>query len=606
LGCRASGKTSFISGLSLLTRPQSDSRFQAVTKDAPTAKAFANLRRLADNRQWPPATSTLTPLALEISYKQTFYDLEMLDYPGEDLLAAMESMEPDEYQVILEGILKTDCLLVLVDPTQDLNTPLTMDRDQVKKRQDAIAQAISHLTHERTKADLPLPVVLLLITKKDKLQREEVTLEDVVADNRLLLENLKAYARVDVEFIAISACGTCSDDEYPSEPHPEGYDQVFERIENLFLKRRIEKPLIYGFVIVLMLLVLGFSWYSYQESSENDKMRRIIDEFTSSHIDPEDSDAEIEAKENTHKKKLDLLTIKFKSCVTQSDYKTCLKDAQELLAEAKGSRHLSEIRALHGQMKVKADSALYELIQDANAQGHRELAIDLIYDYKTKFPAGSRIEDVRSLLREILSARQNEMLSQIRAIKIMDQATLTKKVIRIRNYLKANPQVANLKEIERALVFADRLAGVHEVQIYIRECGFDGEPRTVRVWSIINGTPKEVFDSEVEGLDDANKYDIGERVVIASPNFQKWDLKLENLDGKNKVMGKQAYPILQSINEFDGREIRITKNPADDKMKHLTKWFRLNLCLKKQNGWTCVGDAYIKAYGKYIHPGDAW
>ena len=167
LGCRAAGKTSFISGLSILSRVGYGGSFRLTPNDKRTTNMISDLRKIADRREWPPATSNLVPLDFDLEYSERPFRVSILDYPGEDLRDAMETMDLESKELIFDRINRADCLLIMMDPYQDLRTTLNSNLLVAGRRQDALATAVSYLVKYRTDKRRILPLVAFVISKAE-------------------------------------------------------------------------------------------------------------------------------------------------------------------------------------------------------------------------------------------------------------------------------------------------------------------------------------------------------------------------------------------------------------------------------------------------------
>jgi GTPase SAR1 family protein len=242
LGCRGSGKTSFLTGLSLLARANKDSDFQIITSDSETARRFRDLRELADSGKWPGPTSTMNFLEFELVYKKNIFNVLFLDYPGEDLLEAMETLDYTTREAIQEHAFNSDYVIVIADPTQDLLTSLNNTSETItRRRQDALAQAIGQLTKEKFESEKPLPNVALVISKKDLFDSlENETIKDIEKNNDGFFKQLKNYSRQNnkLKKFKISACGSLDDsapESFPLDPQPTGYNELFDWMKILHL-----------------------------------------------------------------------------------------------------------------------------------------------------------------------------------------------------------------------------------------------------------------------------------------------------------------------------------------------------------------------------------
>ncbi len=169
LGCRGAGKTSFLTGLTLLARADMDN-YVFLTAEDKTITLIDGLRRLTDNNKWPPATSTTDIFEFELTYKNSAFNIFFMDYPGEDIEDAIRSVDSSLQKNIQKHAINADFLLVVVDPTQDLRTEVTsVEEKDIRSRRDALLHSIGHLEKLRKQSNKKPFDIAIIISKADLL-----------------------------------------------------------------------------------------------------------------------------------------------------------------------------------------------------------------------------------------------------------------------------------------------------------------------------------------------------------------------------------------------------------------------------------------------------
>jgi len=328
LGCRSSGKTSFLMGLALLSRPHHKSHFSLQVNNKGTASFVSDLKRHADSHRFPPPTPDFVLLDFDVGYKGRTFPLCLLEYPGEDLLAYMETLDEQNKEPILEHFSKADVVLLLLDPTQDLNTDLNADTGKAARRLDALAMAVGRIASTRQAAKLPEPVIGIVISKSDLLS--DAAKARVVSDNKVSLTNLAKYAQsADLPRFHLSSSGSISEDsqrgsipEFPRSPLPTGFDEVFDWLGSQLDSRRLGRVKKAVATVAIACAFLFGGYGLYRHLSDRDLANKVgvvdVSELRRLVNRPELSEYVQKALNDRANKELNILEERGKSLLPQN------------------------------------------------------------------------------------------------------------------------------------------------------------------------------------------------------------------------------------------------------------------------------------------------
>jgi len=596
-----------------------------VTNDGLTAAKVRDLRELAERRQWPAGTSTLTPLDFDLTFSGRSFRLSILDYPGEDLLRAMETMDFESKELIYEHICKADCLLIITDPTQDLNTELNPDVKATRRRQDALAQAIGLLVKERETRELPAPLVGVVVTKSDLLEANRgCDKKSVFNANRGLIKKLQAYARNrgTIPLFTVSACGAISSEdvsadpstEYPVDPKPHGYEKLFVWISTqTSLKRELRKyktHLLYALALLFMVFVAGV-FFVVQKNQGNRELMNAIRSSPVIELHPllEARDTLSSEAQKNLDERLDRV---FSTMDSQFAAATSADDLKRLQGEVSVSRDLpfnarkGDFENLLDSIERRMEDALFRAIESAVRSQSPDEALELIVDYRNEFPKGAHQAEVDSFANQLRDQKEKLMRDRARSVRISTRDSLARKVAATREYLKSFPDSPERSVMEQALKISGRLSSADEVRLVFRGCGFSGtEERRHEVKWILDRKILEGLTFTCDEKRNRSTFEQKLEVPFAQWNgihIQLWDLK-----NRNEIMANGRLNVLRDLQDFDGGEFMMTP-AADDAWINVKAWLKIDIELRSSGsgGWSKVGKPEIDAYSKYIYPGDNW
>lgn len=626
LGCRGAGKTSFLSGLSILSRPGYDSPFHLVSADSSTATTFADLRAMAERHEWPAPTSSLTPLDFELTYHEQRYKMSLLDYPGEDLLAAMETLSFDAKELILDHILQADCLLILTDPSQDLICQLnTNPPADSRRRQDALAQAAGYLLTHRHDSGKPYPLVAIGVSKSDIIESSDIDFESIVQQNEVLLRKLSKYARSGTtpECFAVTACGVLQDNvdkkpnSYPENPKPSGYEEIFIWVAKELFKRRNLKTFkaVALSVVVIIILACGFTVHKSRANSQ------LIDSITKSSLS--DLPKIVNRYRSLSAEPLASLDERISSEITRIEERATTSSSSSqllqiiadlnLLSSINLNPYQKEVSNLVSQINERHENAIFGALRSAERAGNTQMALSLAAEYESQHPSGTRITEVKEIINRIGASRERDLRSAVRGFPISNRDSLRRKSIAIKNYLDSYPNSPNATEIRDSLLLAERLASSNDVRIVFGAIRYsDTVPERIhyiRFTNKVSELPSLKYDSK-----SARRMSTFDNLQL-DLSYTDWSDVTIHLEFEWKFfrhwsspeVAKRTIHILRDLSYFDGRHHYYLENTGNSNYPSVGAWLTAEVQLKEAAGqWQSVSPNTLALYAKYIYPGTWW
>ena len=605
LGCRGAGKTTFLSGLAWLAGGKSKADFKLVYSNPASARVFTDIKDFLHRRVWVPPSNTMVDAEFVVIHNGATLNFTWLDYPGEDLRLAMESLDFQHRKPIETAFRETNIVLIAVDPTQDIHTSITQAAPaEVERRQNALVQAVNQLEHGPAGegADDVAPQrkkrkIALIITKSDLFPNgfhsEELN-GKVLEDNRAFLEKLGADSGGNL--FALSAVGHTDEDEAgrripPSDPSPRGYEELFGWIvkahSTLWWAKRLPYLLVALACVVLLCLV---GWLGLQRHRHTIADAPLA-ELPSS---PWPLGLDERAFHERFLRSLESLRLSLKSSPDRPGVERIRRDAEIILKHRAADPFIGkEARILLNEASEKGGSALWVAIQ---TETDPEIKKTLLSEYVRTYPDGAHLPEAKLLLGALLEIVKTKHQSDLRALRITGPGTLREKATKARVYLDTFATPDQKKEIGLATELAERLLGTGTLQINVT--GFGCHRSNDRGLVVI------LDRSEVLNLGEGGRGSFSSSAG-ASVQFDLWDyVKF------NEMVARHSIDILDFITDFDG-STPLWLGKGTPGWKDSKPWVSLQLVIPGWSGTLRPGDApvskaHLEAYGKYFTPGNAW
>ena len=618
LGCRGTGKTSFVTALSVMSSVGTAGHFQMVPADESTTRFFSSLRALADQHEWPEATRVEQVLNFELAVAANRFHVSLLDYPGEDLEEAFETLDFSARESLQQNLLEADCVLLLVDPVQDLKSALNASIDPVlkRRRQDALAQAVAYIVGRRSEAKKEHPTIAMAITKSDLLgDGSPDAVQHVLEENRSLIEKLRNYARsrIDFKVFGISSSGPvdpANPREYPARPDQAGFTRMFAWIARKASSRATHRVRIMAAIVVsAVLLVVVCVWIAMGVRS--DQRKRAFETAPLEGLPrPARMSGSVQQVLDTRiETEITAIRTTLQGSVARAELTDMLNDLA-ILADLNSSQR-KEAEGLRREVSDRLESSLIRLIRFAQESGEFEEALELVVEYYATVPAGQNRTQVEEIEKKIRGEQIAVARSRIRsARRPHGRQLLLARVQLIREYLALDRSIqeAARSETEAALAFSERLARAAQVKVSFKGCGFS---------SAIG-----VFKHQLRVRKEEDELTLPSPVQSAHQSTFERDCQIDTNGGKdvfvslwelnfvNEEVAWRKLNLWQDAGFLDGRaEVPL---PNVDDVKRWSKadgWFRAELFLPSSTGlggWQRVAYTELAAYRKYVCPGDFW
>ena len=613
LGCQGAGKTSFLAGLAVLTQPNNPGTFQLTANDKDTALTLTDLRTLVARQQWPPATANVVTLDFQLIAAGKIFDLSVLEYPGEDLLVGMETMNISNKEIMFEKIEDADAFILLLDPTQDLKTVINSnDQHTIERRQNSLAQAIGLLMKNRIEKDALLPVIVIAITKADMLTNESGgTIEDVARDNETLLQQLGEYSRRKIRKCAISACGPLEEadlnsNNYPTSPQPKGYKKLFKLIGHELLVRRYKRYFVFG-ISAIVLGIICFLGYLGVIIYNDDVLRRQIDTTPMDYMDRVVTDSREELSSENANALDERVEKVFRECKNEIENGPnieALERTKKRLEILEGIKHHSfhtEIRELLVEIENLREEALFDAIVTAHKSGQYDLCSGLIVEYFQCFPNGINIDTVRTIEKDMGITRWRKMISDIQDYKITDTNAIESKVKKIEEFLEQYSKTTQHSQTMRvATDFSKSLTRTDSVLLKPTSFGSSyGKAITLQFYKDGKQALSDQNAKHHGTIEGTIQMALGGKLKVQFYSDDSWS--------PDDLLAEQTYVLLDQLPSFDGKK-KILINPRPDGYAYNGYFFGAKLQVRSSGAgqWKEVSEQELTAFGEFIHPGDKW
>ena len=620
LGCRGAGKTSFLSGLALLSRGGSDSRFQLVTEDGPTTRMITDLRAWSEQQQWPPPTSSMSPLTFALSYGSPYgvrrFQITVLDYPGEDLLEAMEKLDFEGRRPLEEQFERAAYILVVADPTQDLITPLNTDAVEARRRQDALVQAVNQLIRQRRQsaaARRGRPEIAILISKRDVLNRDkEVSVATIVRKNEPFIRNLTRFSASRPLCFPVTSCGetTINADGHvlpPPAPRPGGYEELFDWLSRRHFWARNRRLVAFtgGVFLLVLLVALGFHfWRQHKEET----LVTTIEECPIGEVVSVVQRARrlkgqpADALDRRVRSELERIEKELDGGPTGDRLRGLGSELGQLqgLPPTAYARDLSET-ARH--IETAQEEALFSAIKAEQRTGDTVRLLGLISEYKRGFPAGNHRAEVGHIYERAVGEQQAAARGRVRAIPIINRENLASKAKELRNYLKSYSDDPHAADMGKAASLAESVAATDSLRLRFKGCGF-AEAKGKRYHEVrcfINGELRASCEAEAKSA--ASTFD-----KVLDVSYADWPslrIELWDLNWGNEKIAQSDLDVLRDLAILDGKS-RFMLTDTGGYWSCAEAYIIIEIQWRKDQGWSPVSAEDLQSYGRFIAPGREW
>jgi len=625
LGCRAAGKTSFLLGLDILCRPNQNPHFTIAKQGETSAKYLKELHDCAQNRTWPPATPRTTPVHFDLWYKSTnLFQIEMLDYPGEDFKTMVETLSEIDKDEIYHAITQADVVFLLVDPTQDLLSDHNrLEEDVVLNRQKALVEAMGQLVKHRNHSKKVLPVLAIILSKSDFFTQDDCL--KFKSDNKMFLQNIKSYSRInDVKIFPLSCVaplGSNSNQKpelplpFPEEPNPSGYDKLFAWTSDQFWFRKHKTKIFFGVVAFVVTLLIIIGSILHTKDVEKNEVAIIHNASLSevSHLLSRRSrlsSAREVALDNRVVRELQRLESDAKLATRTEDFNLVLDRYDALLALP----HLENTEPIH-QSRAPVAKALenhyFSLVSRLSGPEQARLA----QEYLRRFPGGVYRDIIKDIVDEVAAGATIQMINDIIEAPLNDQSSIRNKLSALNGYLNEKGSTltqTERSEVQRAISVISMLSSAPSVRLVPLRVGYSGDQTTRAHRLEWRRSAQEL--AQYRYSSDSRRRESNIRNIEPEIPASQWYRALElhffarDWPRPNPLLhiGTYSIDVLNSLPNYDGKtpvEIPV----VDPRIQGLKPWVVLRLQVRSvSDGWRELTDDERAAYANWVFPAESW
>ena len=612
LGARGAGKTSFLTGLSILSQPNQKSNFLMLPKGEESTKRVEDMRSRVRLGEWAPADNRTTPLEIELTYKKTDFQLSVLDYPGEDMVKAMETMSFTDKENIHQHLIEADCILLLLDPTQDLISELNDDSEsETERRQTALATAINYSLSQRMEEnpDANKPRIYPIVTKKD-LFRSKAEEKKLAKANDNLLKRLRDCARdpKKIQINPITACGDLSPDNegFPAKPSPDGFDSLFETIStDCHKKRTVKMRLIRNSIFILVALILVsiittnvLSACAEAEIIEKGRVEVILE---IQNPDGKLIDQRLE-------KEIDSFNLIISNPNANLDQ--LQKERGELAQwqDVQNHKYNKELGELSEQFDARIGDGLLSKAQGAMDAGNVDATLEACNEYLETYPNGMHRERIGKIRDDLIKVKHRRYLQPIRSVTASSKSKVESKVYKIEEYRQKFPNLGgrDVEAVERAIATARALTQANSAKIAFRSMYFNSGKRDVSLRLYTNPPGKKIEQGKFiyKSKDEVNRATFSKDLRIKQSEWDDFEVCLWDLEWIDEIMARSRSSLYRALPAFDGKtNIKLEKVKGDPSANG---GYKARIKLYSGKRWEPLSSSQIQAYQDYIYPGKKW
>lgn len=613
LGNRASGKTSFLLALGIIGDPNSDNALILRYLDSSTATVIEDLKTTAiEKGHWPAPSNTVSLIRLQLEYGFESCEINMLDFPGESLKEAVKSLPPDDS--ILQALSQADAVLVLIDPTQDIDVGLGNGEGVSGSRIGILAQALGYLCLQRKRVKHSPLYVGLVFTKSDLMEAEGIAAEDVFSENRRNFKKLTKYAgkHGHSKVFQVSVTGKPpSGNGFPSDPTPKGFDRIVSWILECKKDSALtpyKKWMLFGVVglIIILAVVMGLkSSHLEYETQRIDTLtlQELVKEYGRKPNLPIPLVESLDERIDSELSRLD----KEKAKSTTTEALLSIRNDLRVLGDLKSYRNHHKIGVALERVESDLEMSHYQRIRSADRENDGALLTRLVDDYRSLFPQGKRALEIQTILDKMNLDTRNELRAQIQAIRILNRQSLLSKSRKIDEYLERFPDDSSAGIMKKASEIAKSLTRDSKVRLRFTHCKYsETRKKQKHELRLYVGNSKDPLTIPGMKSDGKGRESTLDGHYDCDPDQQSLRLEIWETSGRNWKMAWDDLHVFQQLHRWDG-----SLQGFQYKNKYYTDTsvsfaMRIELPTGEGNAYEEVSKEDLDAYRDYVYPGDKW
>ena len=433
---------------------------------------------LNDRGSWLAPTRETDRYHVTLSFKGQMVSFETFDYPGVYVQTAFRTLSRDVDPDLLQHFLEADCVLVLLDPDEDLvDAPMLT----------ALDDALKHRFHAEKKR----PALCVVLTKADRyeLQTSSQATKFLQQRSQGFLAKLKALSR-GVTVFPTSAVGGVDENGRPAnDMPPTGYDNLLRWLvaADRARKRRPWMRWIFSGLLVVVLALLAFraadAWAFWnarsalnetnQSASERLDRSRNYDGWFRSFVDP--------VRAQLANQELSRLKSAIESTDDEMVARRIAEETRNVVMRSPPSTHEAMIAVMRSAEAKSAELAQAQVgkLRSSGDKCWTEQA-RLLMD---RYPSSPSATQVREWLILDMNPEMRAARAPIARIEIDSPTSCQYKSEAIRRYLRkwgAKHPPGERRNIERAAELGEMLGRKREWSVQIHSVGEFKQPR--RMW----------------------------------------------------------------------------------------------------------------------------
>ncbi len=560
IGASGAGKTCFLGGLQLLSDLRQQSDLRTYTVDQETTQFLNATAQYLQAEQWPPPTAANSHLSLEIHLHNKNFQLNVLDYPGEDFLAALGNLNAHEdIKPLIEQFKSADIILFLIDVLM-----LQQYSPQVSKTLNALKESIKQSGQQ-------VEAVAIALTKSDALNEEEQALGGQAFVERYLsgLKHVVQDANVNAEFFLVSATGgtTVADGASlpKADPRPVGYEALFDWMfkQHKFKKQRQRfiKPLL---VALVLALIGGAFWgeHLYRQRQETAVARAVL------------ADSGL----NLQQQLSQLLSLNWQDEQLSRDLAQHVSDwLQNRQSQIAAAESVPQVQRMVAEVKALTEMASpwqsrFESVHEAAQQRLHELRVlqvrraleqrqvdfpDVFQQFERDYPSSPALATLRAQFEQVQAALAREELEKIRNIPLRTQDGFRSVAEALTRFIEKHPNYPALAALEEVRRVSRLFAQQTEFKVHVAWSVAGTRPVSHRLEVVVGNEPAFILtggDQTVRRSWDAQRtvrWRVGEPVTVSL--WQDNTLFSNELLGEKRETGGLALLLFSDVVDLNPR-----------------------------------------------------
>jgi len=630
IGNRGSGKTCFFSGLYECGRAHQSGSVSILTGRGDTGQYLEEMAEFRRHGRWPAPTTGTLPLQLTVQFRgklgTSIYRVQAVDYPGEDLRRSLLELDTAAQATVQEGLSKAEVILVLIDPSQDVDVGISMrcSPEEMRARQDLLVKTVGDVLEGRIaqRRNRRRAEIHLVISKADLLpepMRQMKALRAAILErNQNLIDRLGGW--MGTAAIGVHACSAYgpaqADSSPPSNATPEGYGALLHAIDDercwqrtQTLRRRIGISAVVA--VCLLIAVIGWRWMDHRTATDiivNMPLSAAA-EYLRGHGEPATWSEPMAKTVNDRLAKMRSALKQQLDGGTVIDLEQMrhLRDNVRTIERFPGNQHATSDKAMLDECNERLMVVMWERIKSA---GKTMPAVALIDEFLNEFPLNPRAAEARSIKEEVFRTDLDRRVGELISRRPKNSNDLRSAANDIDNMLQLHAEDlarrVDVVKLRQARDTALSLAGADRLRVTLQSCEFapaKGAREHAVKWSDAAGNLKLEAWTGITGTSSTFTSDF--ECKINSP--QRYTIQLWDYDYGDEEMAVRDFEILELVAWMDGSSpIRLNDSPSDEHWRGTDASIKAQVAIASAGGWTTIKSDALAALRAFIMGDAGW